>query len=85
MKGPHRALIPRVIGETERAQAEKAAHTALPPIERNVWIGTKLRPCGSDVVAAGKVSAVFRRLPRSRDKWRGASLIPPAGFPATRN
>lgn len=46
------ALTPRVIGETERAQTEKAARGALPPIGRDAWIEAKLGPCGLDVVAA---------------------------------
>lgn len=32
------ALTPRVIGETERAQTEKAARGKLPPIAREAWI-----------------------------------------------
>ena len=46
------ALTPRVIGETERAQTEKAARSALPPIGREAWIEEKLAPCGSAVVEA---------------------------------
>lgn len=46
------ALTPRVIGETERAQSEKAARSALPPIGREMWVEERLGPCGADVVAA---------------------------------
>jgi hypothetical protein len=46
------ALTPRVIGETERAQSEKAARSALPPIGREMWLEERLGPCGADVVAA---------------------------------
>lgn len=46
------ALTPRVIGETERAQSEKAARSALPPIGREMWVEERLGPCGTDVVAA---------------------------------
>jgi len=46
------ALTPRVIGETERAQSEKAARSALPPISREMWVEERLGPCGTDVVAA---------------------------------
>lgn len=49
------ALTPRVIGETERAQTEKAARSALPPVAREAWIQAKLGPCGSDVVAAAEM------------------------------
>jgi hypothetical protein len=48
------ALTPRVIGETERAQTEKAARSALPPIGREEWIEAKLGPCGNDVVTAAE-------------------------------
>lgn len=46
------ALTPRIIGETERAQGEKAARSALQPIEREAWIAARLTPCGSAVVEA---------------------------------
>lgn len=46
------ALTPRIIGETERAQTEKAARETLPPIAREAWIEAKLGPCGNDAVAA---------------------------------
>src|SRR5262249_2401029 len=36
------ALTPRVIGETQRAQTEKAARGALPPISREAWIAEHL-------------------------------------------
>jgi hypothetical protein len=48
------ALTPRIIGETERAQSEKAARSALPPIGRDAWIEEKLGPCGSPVVEAAE-------------------------------
>jgi len=46
------ALAPRIIGETERAQNEKAARSALPPIARDAWIEERLAPCGPGVVEA---------------------------------
>ena len=46
------ALTPRIIGETERAQNEKAVRSALPSIGRETWIETKLGPCGDDIIAA---------------------------------
>lgn len=46
------ALTPRMIGETERAQNEKAARSALPPIGRDVWIEARLLPCGPAVAEA---------------------------------
>lgn len=48
------ALTPRIIGETERAQNEKAARSALLPIERDAWIADRLGPCGSTVVDAAE-------------------------------
>lgn len=48
------ALTPRVFGETERAQTEKAARSALPPIGRDTWIKEKLGPCGPAVVEAAE-------------------------------
>lgn len=46
-------LSPRVIGETERAQATKAASRgALPPIEPEQWIEEKIAPHGSSAKAA---------------------------------
>ncbi|MDP5281414.1 hypothetical protein Q9Q95_20985 [Sphingomonas sp. DG1-23] len=53
------ALTPRIIGETERAQTEKAARGALPPITRDAWIETKLGPCGNDAVEAANVFAAL--------------------------
>ncbi len=46
------ALTPRIIGETERAQTEKAARGALSPIGRDTWIKERLGPCGLNVVEA---------------------------------
>jgi hypothetical protein len=48
------ALTPRVIGETERAQTEKAGRGALSPIGRDTWIKERMGPCGSDVVGAAE-------------------------------
>jgi hypothetical protein len=48
------ALTPRIIGETERAQTEKAGRGALPPIERDTWITERMGPYGSDVVEAAE-------------------------------
>ena len=48
------ALTPRIIGETERAQTEKAARSALPPIGRDTWIEEKLGPCGPAVIEAAE-------------------------------
>lgn len=49
-----RAFTPRVIGETERAQAAKVRtrSVAPPPIEREEWIAKHLAPIGPEVVAA---------------------------------
>ena len=53
------ALVPRTIGETARAQNEKAARSALPPIARESWIEERLAPCGLEVVeAAGNFVAM---------------------------
>ena len=40
------ALTPRIIGETERAQTEKAARGTLPPIAREAWIEEHLAKFG---------------------------------------
>jgi hypothetical protein len=40
------ALSPRIIGETERAQTEKAARGTLPPIAREAWIAEHLAKFG---------------------------------------
>ena len=48
------ALAPRIIGETERAQTEKAARGALPPIGRDIWIEERLGPCGPEVLEAAE-------------------------------
>jgi hypothetical protein len=48
------ALTPRIIGETERAQTEKAVRGALTPIGRDSWIKEKLGPCGSEVIEAAE-------------------------------
>ncbi|SCW76249.1 hypothetical protein SAMN02927924_02676 [Sphingobium faniae] len=49
------ALTPRIIGETVRAQNEKAARTSLPAISRYEWIGQRLTPCGDEVVKAAEI------------------------------
>lgn len=46
------ALAPRIIGETERAQNEKAARSALPKISRDEWIEGSLRDFGADAIEA---------------------------------
>jgi hypothetical protein len=48
------ALTPRVIGETERAQGEKAARSALPPIGREAWIEEHLAKFGAATVDAAE-------------------------------
>lgn len=48
------ALTPRVIGETERAQTEKASREALPAIDRETWIERRLAAFGPDVVNASQ-------------------------------
>ena len=48
------ALTPRIIGETERAQTEKAARGALPPIGRDSWIEERLGRLGLDVTDAAE-------------------------------
>lgn len=52
-----KAFTPRIIGETERAQATKAASsgTALLPISRQEWIEKNLSPIGPHVVAAANI------------------------------
>lgn len=53
------ALTPRVIGETQRAQVEKATRGALQPVGREAWIEARLAPCGELVVtAAGEFIAL---------------------------
>lgn len=47
-----KAFTPRVIGETERAQAAKSASAALEPITREEWIEKHIAPLGSDNLAA---------------------------------
>jgi len=48
------ALTPRIIGETQRAQTEKAARGALPPIGRDIWIEERLGPYGGAVIGAAE-------------------------------
>ena len=48
------ALTPRIIGETQRAQSEKAARSALPPIGRDIWIEERLGHCGAAVMGAAE-------------------------------
>lgn len=48
------ALTPRIIGETERAQTEKAARSALPPMGREAWIDEHLAKFGQATVAAAE-------------------------------
>lgn len=48
------ALTPRIIGETERAQTEKAVRSALPPISRDAWIAEHLSKFGMDTVQAAE-------------------------------
>ncbi len=48
------ALTPRVIGETERAQSEKAARSALPPISLEAWIDENLAAFGPVTMDAAK-------------------------------
>lgn len=49
------ALTPRIIGETERAQNEKSARSALPPIGRDAWIEEHLSKFGPATVEAADV------------------------------
>ena len=46
------ALVPVVIGATQRAADEKASRSGLPPISREEWIEERLRPVGSGVAEA---------------------------------
>ncbi len=48
------ALTPRIIGETERAQNEKAARSSLPPIGREAWIEEHLAKLGEETVEAAQ-------------------------------
>lgn len=57
------ALAPRVIGETERAQATKGVRDTLAPISREAWIEEKLGPLGGQVLqACEKYIALVERL-----------------------
>lgn len=49
-----KAFTPRIIGETERAQASKSTGTALEPITREEWINKHLAPLGPETVAAAE-------------------------------
>ena len=49
------ALTPRVIGETERAQTEKAVRAALPPISREMWIEERLGMRGAATVEGAQM------------------------------
>jgi len=49
------ALTPRIIGETERAQTEKAARGTLPPIARGAWIDEHLTKHGAATTTAADV------------------------------
>lgn len=53
-EGGMTALTPRVIGETERAQTEKAARTAPPPITRDAWIEEHFAKFGPATVDAAE-------------------------------
>lgn len=44
------ALSPRVIGETQRAQAEKSSRGLLSHITRDEWIDNRLSPLGAEVL-----------------------------------
>lgn len=44
------ALSPRVIGETQRAQAEKSGRGVLSHISRDEWIENRLSPLGAEVL-----------------------------------
>lgn len=50
----HTALLPRIIGETQRALNEKATRKSQTPIARDEWIQTRLAPFGNDVVEAAQ-------------------------------
>ena len=43
-------LVPRVIGETQRAVVQKAARSALPPVTIDEWIEQHFRKRGNDAV-----------------------------------
>jgi hypothetical protein len=49
------ALTPRVIGETERAQTEKAVRATMSPISIDDWIERRLSPLGPAAVAGAEV------------------------------
>lgn len=48
------ALTPRFIGETERAQSEKASRKTLPAISREAWIEQHLVPLGKSTAEAAE-------------------------------
>lgn len=61
--GGETALVPVVIGATQRAADEKASRSALPPIAREEWIEERLRPVGNAIVeAAGNFIRVVENL-----------------------
>ena len=48
------ALTPRVIGETQRAQTEKAVRGTMPPIDREAWIAEYLGKFGPATTAGAE-------------------------------
>lgn len=48
------ALLPRMIGQTERALSEKSARKVQSPIGREEWIQTRLASCGEEVLDASQ-------------------------------
>ncbi len=71
------ALTPRIIGETERAQNEKSARSALPPIGREDWIQEHLAKFGGATAEAAEafVQVVEQAGSRAEVSKAQASLI----------
>lgn len=48
-------LSPRIIGETERANAAKGGSAALPGLTREAWVERHFEPLGADTLSAAKL------------------------------
>lgn len=71
------ALTPRIIGETERAQNEKTARNALPPVGREDWIREHLAKFGAATAEAAEafVEVVEQAGSRAEVSKAQASLV----------
>lgn len=77
------ALTPRIIGETERAQNEKTARSALPPIGREAWIQEHLAKFGAATTEGAEafIEVVEQAGSRAEVSKAQASLIAVADLP----